>query len=400
MELDRPRNPWSRKRRATQRTGHGYKGPRHSFNEMFGNLAEDNIYLDVDTKRAALIASPFVVSLVSHTGGKAFFWGSGTIIECEDVDGAYLSTVLTSASLLRSPSESNAIADDIKIDVCFSDGKLFEGHVFTYDFHYNFATIKIKSDAAMPTASVRRLDDSISIDRSKESFQLQPHSELFHLCPGEAVVAVGRYYKKPYYIMAASGKFSLASFEFDCRELLTVNCKISKCGIGGPLINYHGEVIGVNFYEKLCTPFLPINLVSKCLEQFKAYGKFCRPRLGVEMINLYSASLGMLEKIIEKVPNISKGVLVEKVTKGSPAESAGLFFGDVIVQCDNIIVRSLLELHDIIFDKVGKSVELAVIREGGAHLKLDMMVEETGPDEFNRWPLPEEIKIHRARLVN
>lgn len=42
------------------------------------------------------------------------------------------------------------------------------------------------------------------------------------------------------------------------------------------------------------------------------------------------------------------------------------------------------QLHDIIFDKVGKSVELAVIREGGAHLKLDMMVEETGPDEFNR----------------
>lgn len=52
-------------------------------------------------------------------GGKAFFWGSGTIIECEDVDGAYLSTVLTSASLLRSPSESNAIADDIKV-VSFS----------------------------------------------------------------------------------------------------------------------------------------------------------------------------------------------------------------------------------------------------------------------------------------
>lgn len=36
------------------------------------------------------------------------------------------------------------------------------------------------------------------------------------------------------------------------------------------------------------------------------------------MINLYSASLGMLEKIIEKVPNISKGVLVEKVSSLLP----------------------------------------------------------------------------------
>lgn len=114
----------------------------------------------------------------------------------------------------------------LQIDVFFSDGKLFEGHVFTYDFHYNFATIKIKSDAAMPTASVRRLDDSISIDRSKESFQLQPHSELFHLCPGEAVVAVGRYYKKPYYIMAASGKFryTIPTFGKEPYDIVATDC--------------------------------------------------------------------------------------------------------------------------------------------------------------------------------
>lgn len=41
--------------------------------------------------------------------------GSGTIIGCEDVNGTYISTILTSATLLRSSWESNAIEDDIKV---------------------------------------------------------------------------------------------------------------------------------------------------------------------------------------------------------------------------------------------------------------------------------------------
>lgn len=45
-------------------------------------------------------------------------------------------------------------------------------------------------------------------------------------------------------------------------------------GIGVPLINRNGEVIGVNIYDKRCTPFLPINIDSKCLEHFEKYRYF------------------------------------------------------------------------------------------------------------------------------
>lgn len=41
--------------------------------------------------------------------------GSGTIIESEEVDGTHFSTILTSASLLRSTPESDAMPDDIKV---------------------------------------------------------------------------------------------------------------------------------------------------------------------------------------------------------------------------------------------------------------------------------------------
>ncbi|KAG5531161.1 hypothetical protein RHGRI_025950 [Rhododendron griersonianum] len=88
---------------------------RHSFFEEFDRDIYANMDLDIDTKRAALKVSASVVSLVSLTGGKPFFMGSGTIIESEEVDGTHLSTILTSASLLRSTPESDALPGDIKV---------------------------------------------------------------------------------------------------------------------------------------------------------------------------------------------------------------------------------------------------------------------------------------------
>jgi len=51
------------------------------------------------------------------------------------------------------------------------------------------------------------------------------------------------------------------------------------------------------------------------------------------MAHLCAARLRQLEKIIQKFPNISKGVLVEEVIEGSPAGRAGILEGDVIVRC-------------------------------------------------------------------
>ncbi|KAI8021670.1 putative protease Do-like 14 [Camellia lanceoleosa] len=394
-------SPWKRKRPESR--GLYYKITVHSFWEKFDDYTYANMDLDIDTKKTALKASPSVVSVVSLTGGNALFMGSGTIIDCENVNGTYFSTILTSASLLRSSAELEAVPEDIKIDVYVSDGKLFEGRVFAYDFHFNIAFIKIESNATLPTASLRLLEDSISIDPNdipgSDSFQLRPHSNVSKLCPGDIVVAVGRFFDAPYNLMAARGQFSLDCCKFDCKELFRANCKISKCGIGGPLINHYGEVIGVNFYDSLCTPFLPINIVSKCLEHFKKYGNFCRPWLGMEMTNLYAASVDKLERIIQKFPNIVKGVLVEKVIKESPAEHAGICQGDVIVRCSENFVQSILEFYGIIWDKVGKSVEVVVIRErSDALLNLTMVVDETSADKFNRWPLPKRSMAHVGRI--
>ncbi|KAH7840450.1 hypothetical protein Vadar_017145 [Vaccinium darrowii] len=355
-----------------------------------------------EMKGIILEASAAVVSLESYAGGKMMFECSGTIIGCEHINGTYTSTILTSTTLIRSSTDSNAILDDIEVNVYLPDQKLFKGHVSAYDFHFNIATINITSDVALPTASLRPLDDSLSVDPSEilcpgdnevasTLFQLRRHSNSFKICPGDEVVALGRYICS-HGLFAALGKFSMdcCSQRFDCRELFRANCIISQSGIGGPLINRHGEVIGVNFYDSDCTPFLPINIVSKCLKQFGKKRQSRRPWLGMELTNLYLANIGKLEKIISKF-NVSKGVLVEEVIKGSPAEQAGIRRGDVIVKGGNKSVQGFLEFYDFIWKKVGKSVEVGVIRESSAaHLNLKVFVDETCPEKVNKWPLRKE----------
>ncbi|XP_058184448.1 putative protease Do-like 14 isoform X2 [Rhododendron vialii] len=313
--------------------------------------------IPTEFKGAIVEASAAVVSLESYhagPGGETMFVGSGTIIGCEDVNGTYSSTILTSATLLRSSTESNAIQDDIEVNVYLADGKSFKGHLSAHDLHFNIATLSVTSDVALPTARLRPLDDSISIDPSEilrpgenevasRSFQLHRHSDSFKICPGDTVVALGRHCGETHELWAALGKLSVDCCRFDCRELFRANCRILKSGVGGPLINRHGEVIGVNYIDADCTPFMPINIVSKCLKRFQENRQSCRPWSGMELTNLYAARIGKLEKVISRF-NISKGVLVEEVIKGSPAEQAGILRGDVIVQCGKKSVQGFLEM--------------------------------------------------------
>ncbi|MQL88406.1 hypothetical protein Taro_020962, partial [Colocasia esculenta] len=143
----------------------------------------ENEDLDIYTKRAVLKASAAVVSLVSYLDEKKIFHGSGTIIESDDKSGI----ILTSASLIGCPMSENIVTDNVKI----------------------------QSNAPLPIASLRRLDDSITVDLNElgileeKAFQLRSHSNSFNLIPGDTVIALGRYFIRSYEIMVAPGGFSV-----------------------------------------------------------------------------------------------------------------------------------------------------------------------------------------------
>lgn len=356
-------------------------------------LNPQNKHLDAYTKRAALKVSTSVVSLKSYSGEEEIFQCSGTIIESVNT----YSIILTTASLLRCSTSRNSIADNVKVIVHLFDGRSFDGEIEAYDFHYNVAAIKIQSDTPLPIASLAHLSDSITIDPSQlrgteeKSFQLRPHSNTFDLIPGDSVLALGRFYMKPYDITAAPGEFSIDRCDYDyldCKELFVATCRIMRCGIGGPLINRYGEVIGMCFHDPGAIAFLPINIASIWWEHYKKYRQSRLPWLGMEVTNLYAADLEILEKIIPMFPDVLKGVIVEEVVPGSSAEIAGIKHNDVIIQFGGKRIQSFLELFENMWNNVGESVELAVIRAShDVPVHLSMVVEEVTSDKLYSWPL-------------
>ncbi|XVF57615.1 hypothetical protein PTKIN_Ptkin06aG0219500 [Pterospermum kingtungense] len=356
----------------------------NSFKSSFYQL-DFNTFVDTHTKEAALRVSPSLVSLISYSGEKRIFWASGIVIECDNVNGTFFSTILTSASLLRLGASENSLPEKFKVEVILPDGSLCPGDIIAYDWHFNISAIKIQSSAPLPTADLRCLDDTIqTIDTSghfpleETSLRLLPRSNLFKLFPGDDFIALGRYHSEPYELMVAPGKFSINSCRLDCKELL-------RCGIGGPMINLYGEVVGINFYAEDFTPFLPMNVVSKWWEHVKGCREYDRPWLGMQVIRLFTAEMDELEKIVRKFPNISIGIVVEEVTPESPAAFAGIYPNDVIVQFDGKDVQSCLELFEVIWDKVGKRVDLVVLRaSNGARLDLSMVVGGINTGQFNR----------------
>ncbi|KAH0770904.1 hypothetical protein KY290_014885 [Solanum tuberosum] len=114
--------------------------------------------------------------------------------------------------------------------------------------------------------------------------------------------------------------------DLECKELLKATCNIMRCGIGGPLINRYGEVIGICFYDPGSIAFLPINIASIWWEHYKKYRQSRRPSLGMEF------------------PDVLKGVIVEEVIPGSSAEYARIKPNDVIIQFGGKSIQSFLEI--------------------------------------------------------
>ncbi|KAL9242994.1 hypothetical protein vseg_016937 [Gypsophila vaccaria] len=359
------------------------KRPRFTYKS--GN---EDLDLDMNTKVAALKASPSVVSLVSFSGEVVLTQGCGTIIETDESNN---NIVITSLNLIRQRTKaefvSNTLADDLKIVVRSSDDNWYVAEICNYDCHYNLLIIEFRSETSLQPANLKMIDDNVVLDRS---FQLRPHSSTAK--PGDSTVVVGRYFFEPYDIMAAPGSFRMERFdpsEYDCKELLSTTCNFTRCGDGAPLVDLSGEVIGIAFYNiSRASPFLPINIAYKWWNHYKAYKEQRHPSYGFECYNLYIARLSSLERILKRLPTLPNGILVNKVQSGSNAEIAGLHENDIITECDGKIVNSFFELWKCMWEKVGCVVELGVTRSdlnNNTVQRIVMQVGEAMPDELNKW---------------
>jgi len=135
---------------------------------------------------------------------------------------------------------------------------------------------------------------------------------------------------------------------------IQTDASINRGNSGGPLINTHGDVIGIN--SAIYTPSgtaagigfaIPISTAKLIANDLITEGRVRRAYLGVSTLEL----TGWLAEALD-LP-VQEGLLVEQANRGGPAAAAGIHGGDRRVQSG---MRSLTIGGDVIIGVDGQKV--------------------------------------------
>jgi S1-C subfamily serine protease len=147
-------------------------------------------------------------------------------------------------------------------------------------------------------------------------------------------------------------------------NFLQTDASINPGNSGGPLVNLEGKIIGLNTTVAAIGSgvgfAIPIEMALQVAEELIENGNVERGWLGVGIQEVTPDLASAFD-----LPALTSGVLVNSVAANSPADSGGIFRGDVIILYNGEEVRDLrLFRHTVADTQVGQVVPIKVLREG------------------------------------
>jgi serine protease Do len=247
---------------------------------------------------------------------------------------------------------NNHVIDKARdIRVAFNDGRVLEARLVGRSPEIDIALIRVEA-SALPAV---RFGDSDALEVGDWVMAIGNPFGLSHTVTKGIVSAKGR--------VIGAGPYD---------DLIQTDAAINPGNSGGPLFNMKGEVVGINTMILAQGQNLgfavPVNMVKDILPSLKTKGRPDLGWLGVDAQAVtpeIAEALGMPEPI---------GAIIRGVTKGGPADKAGLQRGDVIVELDGKKVLIAAEIPRMIaFGHIGKAVTFKVLRQGKS-LEIKAMV--------------------------
>ncbi len=275
--------------------------------------------------------------------------GSGVIV---DAERGY---VLTNNHVIDRASE---------IRVTLVDGRQLVATVIGVDPEVDIAVIQIPADelTAIPLADSSRLR------------------------VGDFVLAIGNPFGLGHTvtsgIVSALGRSGLGIEGLE--DFIQTDASINPGNSGGPLVNLHGELVGIN--TAIIGPAggnvgigfaIPINMVALVMDQLLEFGEIRRGQFGAAVQALtpeLAQAFGMEQ--------FRPGVVVTRVGEDTPAAQAGLSSGDIIVSLNGRAIRNVTELRTAIgLLRVGDTADIVYRRDGVEH-KSSMRIAPPAQDRL------------------
>ena len=143
---------------------------------------------------------------------------------------------------------------------------------------------------------------------------------------------------------------------------------------GGPLIDSHSRVLGINTsaLSRNVALAIPVTTVNRVVEHVLEKGHIGRGYLG---LGLQAVSLPEELKNTLNLPADS-GLIVISVDPEGPGSKAGVLFGDVIVALEATAVTGVRDLQAFLGpESVGKTIAVSIIR-GGKPVEVSVTIAE------------------------
>lgn len=240
-----------------------------------------------------------------------------------------------------------------KVTVRLKDGRSFEGKVQGVDEVTDLAVVKISAGGDLPVAP---LGSSANVQVGDWAIAVGNPLGLDNTVTLGIVSTLRR----------SSAQVGIGNKRL---EFIQTDAAINPGNSGGPLLNERGEVIGINTAirgDAMGIGFaIPIDRAKTIAAKLERGEQVAHPFIGIGMEELtpdLARRINSNPNSPIQVPEIN-GILVSRVVPKSPAASAGIRPGDVIVQVDGQRVTKGEQLLDIVENsRLGQTLQLKVQR--------------------------------------
>lgn len=242
-------------------------------------------------------------------------------------------------------TNNHVVAGATKISALLQDGREFEAQVIGRDPATDIAVLKIYGDALR----------AVSFGDSK------------NLQVGQIAIAIGNPYGFQYTVTAgvisALGRSLRSEGGRLIDDVIQTDASLNPGNSGGPLVNSHGEVIGVNTAvilpaQGLCFA-VSSNIAAQVAGQLIMKGRVRRGYLGIggQLINL-------TDRIMQYNQLQTKtGIYIVSVEADGVAYNSEFQTGDIIVGFEGKPVSSVDDLHKLLTeDTIGKRSQVTILR--------------------------------------